>query len=149
MRSWERYDILKNKNTKFLEHHMTRKSLMSKLRRDVNKTIFPYCPKSSKVIFDIGANMGVYTCWLAGHYKDTAHVYAFEPVKFNFNYLVKNVELNKLSNEKLNALTELTQEVSAIRQFTAQQQNRVKQLQDGYDWNIIKRFCFDCGRTRS
>ena len=38
-------------------------------------------------------------------------------------------------------LTELTQEVSAIRQFAADQQDRVRQLQDGYDWGIIKRFC--------
>ena len=38
-------------------------------------------------------------------------------------------------------LLELTQEVSAIREFAAQQQDRVRQLQDGYDWNIIKRFC--------
>jgi molecular chaperone GrpE (heat shock protein) len=38
-------------------------------------------------------------------------------------------------------LTELTQEVSAIRQFASQQQDRVRQLQDGYDWTIIKRFC--------
>ncbi len=40
-----------------------------------------------------------------------------------------------------NTLDELTQEVSAIREFAAQQQDRVKQLQEGYDWTIIKRFC--------
>ena len=39
------------------------------------------------------------------------------------------------------SLSELTQEMSAIREFAAQQQDRVKQLQDGYDWSIIKRFC--------
>jgi len=38
-------------------------------------------------------------------------------------------------------LAELTQQVSAIREFAAQQQDRVRQLQEGYDWNIIKRFC--------
>lgn len=38
-------------------------------------------------------------------------------------------------------LSDLTQEVSAIRQFAADQQDRVRQLQDGYDWSIIKRFC--------
>lgn len=41
----------------------------------------------------------------------------------------------------VNTLDELTQEVSAIREFTAQQQDRVRQLQEGYDWTIIKRFC--------
>jgi len=40
-----------------------------------------------------------------------------------------------------NSLSELTQEVSAIREFAAQQQDRVRKLQDGYDWSIIKRFC--------
>lgn len=42
---------------------------------------------------------------------------------------------------KQDDLSELTQEVSAIREFAAQQQDRVRQLQDGYDWGIIKRFC--------
>jgi len=39
------------------------------------------------------------------------------------------------------SLVELTQEVTAIRQFASQQQDMVRQLQDGYDWTIIKRFC--------
>jgi len=39
------------------------------------------------------------------------------------------------------SLSELTQEMSAIRQFAAQQQDHVRRLQEGYDWNIIKRFC--------
>jgi len=40
-----------------------------------------------------------------------------------------------------NTLDELTQEVSAIREFASLQQDRVRQLQEGYDWTIIKRFC--------
>ena len=38
-------------------------------------------------------------------------------------------------------LTELTEEVSAIRQYAAQQQDQMRKLQDGYDWMIIRRFC--------
>ena len=38
-------------------------------------------------------------------------------------------------------LNDLTEEVSAIRQFAAQQQDQVRKLQDGYDWMIIRRFC--------
>lgn len=38
-------------------------------------------------------------------------------------------------------LTELTEEVSAIRHFAAQQQDQMRKLQDGYDWMIIRRFC--------
>ena len=38
-------------------------------------------------------------------------------------------------------LKELAQQVSAIREYAASQQNRVEKLQDGYDWTIIRTFC--------
>jgi molecular chaperone GrpE (heat shock protein) len=38
-------------------------------------------------------------------------------------------------------LTDLTEQMSAIREFAAEQQSQVKKLQDGYDWMLIKRFC--------
>lgn len=38
-------------------------------------------------------------------------------------------------------LKELTQQVSAIREYAASQQDRVEKLQDGYDWTIIRTFC--------
>ena len=38
-------------------------------------------------------------------------------------------------------LKELTAQVSAIREYASQQQDRVKKLQEGYDWNIIRTFC--------
>ncbi|HPY76680.1 MAG TPA: hypothetical protein PLQ45_02445 [Anaerohalosphaeraceae bacterium] len=38
-------------------------------------------------------------------------------------------------------LTGLTEQMSAIREFAAEQQSQVKKLQDGYDWMLIKRFC--------
>jgi molecular chaperone GrpE (heat shock protein) len=40
-----------------------------------------------------------------------------------------------------NVLKELTQQMGAIREYAAGQQEKVKRLQDGYDWNIIKGFC--------
>jgi len=39
------------------------------------------------------------------------------------------------------SLMELTQQVSAIREYASHQQERVQKLQDGYDWSIIKNFC--------
>ncbi|MCU0915138.1 MAG: nucleotide exchange factor GrpE [Planctomycetes bacterium] len=38
-------------------------------------------------------------------------------------------------------LKELTQQVAAIREYAASQQDRVEKLQDGYDWGIIRTFC--------
>jgi molecular chaperone GrpE (heat shock protein) len=40
-----------------------------------------------------------------------------------------------------NTLKELSQQVSAIREYTTYQQNRLEKLQDGYDWNIVRTFC--------
>ncbi len=40
-----------------------------------------------------------------------------------------------------NTLTELTEQVAAIREYATGQQGRLEKLQDGYDWNIIKTFC--------
>jgi hypothetical protein len=39
------------------------------------------------------------------------------------------------------AINELTEQVSAIREYAACQQDRLEKLQDGYDWNIIRTFC--------
>ena len=38
-------------------------------------------------------------------------------------------------------LTELTEQVAAIRDYASSQQERVEKLQNGYDWNIIRNFC--------
>jgi len=40
-----------------------------------------------------------------------------------------------------NTLNELTEQVSAIREYAASQQDRLNKLQDGYDWNIMRTFC--------
>lgn len=55
--------------------------------------------KSPKVIFDLGANVGLYSCLLSELYPD-AVIYAFEPLLSNFENLKKNIELNNLSNVK-------------------------------------------------
>jgi FkbM family methyltransferase len=46
-------------------------------------------------VLEIGANIGFYALIEAPIVK---HIYAIEPVKYNFNLLGKNIELNKLKN---------------------------------------------------
>ena len=60
-----------------------------------------------------------------------------------FRQMAQNVQQSAVAHSKpLNdSLRELTQQVSAIREYAAHQQERVKKLQDGYDWNIIRNFC--------
>ena len=55
--------------------------------------------KSPDVIFDLGANVGLYSCLFAEKYSE-AMIYAFEPVPSNFKTLEENIKLNNLSNVK-------------------------------------------------
>jgi molecular chaperone GrpE (heat shock protein) len=50
-------------------------------------------------------------------------------------------EADEHSKPLKSAINELTEQVSAIREYAASQQNRLEKLQDGYDWNIIRTFC--------
>ncbi len=65
--------------------------------------------------------------------------------KVNSRDTAKNVTIVPDGSGQLNpiddTLKDLTQQVSAIREYAANQQNRLEKLQDGYDWNIIKNFC--------
>jgi len=55
-----------------------------------------------------------------------------EPVRLDLSEPAKPID---------NTLNDLTQQVSAIREYAANQQDRLEKLQDGYDWNIIRTFC--------
>lgn len=55
---------------------------------DRNEYLFPKF--SPKIIYDIGANIGVTTVLMARTYPD-AHIVAFEPMADNFDLLVKNI----------------------------------------------------------
>ncbi|HPC95972.1 MAG TPA: nucleotide exchange factor GrpE [Sedimentisphaerales bacterium] len=60
-----------------------------------------------------------------------------------FRQMAQNVQqVSRGQAEPLGeTLKELAQQVSAIREYAACQQDRVEKLQDGYDWSIIRTFC--------
>ena len=58
------------------------------------KIIAAHC-KNPEIIFDIGANVGVYSCIFATKYP-RAVVYAFEPVPTTYTVLQKNIKANGL-----------------------------------------------------
>ena len=60
-----------------------------------------------------------------------------------FRRMAQNVQqaTRQQSDPLGSTLKDLAQQVSAIREYAASQQNRVEKLQDGYDWNIIRTFC--------
>lgn len=58
-----------------------------------------YCNQKNKVFVDIGANLGIATIIMAKLNPESI-VYSFEPFKKTFDLLVKNIELNSLTNVK-------------------------------------------------
>lgn len=60
-----------------------------------------------------------------------------------FRQMAEGVQQTAIENSQPinNTLSELTQQVSAIREYASSQQDRLTKLQDGYDWNITKTFC--------
>ena len=54
--------------------------------------------RRGEVIYDVGANVGLYSLFAAKHLKGDCKVYAFEPEALNHARLSKNVYLNGLSS---------------------------------------------------
>jgi FkbM family methyltransferase len=57
-----------------------------------NKLISP-----GDVVFDIGANVGLHSCYFAKKFKNIS-IYSFEPVEENFNYFLDTIKLNSLQS---------------------------------------------------
>lgn len=80
-----------------------------------------------------------------------------EVIKSQFTELQKQIlevrELAETSPVKTSqrrsddSLNQLTKQVAAINEFASKQQDRVRKLQDGYDWNIVKNFCLKIIRS--
>ena len=60
-----------------------------------------------------------------------------------FKQMAQNVQQKSFEHSEplKNSLKDLAEQVSAIREYASQQQDRVERLQNGYDWNIIRSFC--------
>ncbi len=60
-----------------------------------------------------------------------------------FRQMAQGVQQTAIENSKPinNTLSELTEQMSAIREYATSQQTRLTKLQDGYDWNIMRTFC--------
>lgn len=53
--------------------------------------------QSGTVLWDVGANVGIYSCYAAN--KKKCRVFAFEPSVFNLELLARNIFLNGLTNQ--------------------------------------------------
>ncbi|MFA6236628.1 MAG: FkbM family methyltransferase [Bacteriovorax sp.] len=74
-------------------------TLVSSQYHDENIFLAKQFLKPNPVIIDIGANIGLYTCAYAQHFKDLNPViFAFEAVDTNYNLLMKNIGINHFKN---------------------------------------------------
>jgi FkbM family methyltransferase len=62
------------------------------------KKFFQRTIQPGSVVYDIGANVGIYTLLSSVLCGDTGKVFAFEPDPHNIEYLWKHVQLNQLNN---------------------------------------------------
>jgi FkbM family methyltransferase len=57
-----------------------------------------YMPQPGDVVWDVGAHAGATAYFLAQFVGPTGKVYAFEPDELNYDYLLRNIELNEMEN---------------------------------------------------
>lgn len=66
--------------------------------------VFEHLLKKNAVVFDIGANIGIYTFRAAKILKEGGKVYAFEPEAYNYSILESRIKKGKFRNVKAERL---------------------------------------------
>lgn len=91
--------ILHNNNIKFVVNSDLEKYRVETIETKEPETIawINSWPYSGNIFFDVGANIGIYSLYAAQKINNI-QVYAFEPDPLNFISLLKNIEINSLSN---------------------------------------------------
>jgi FkbM family methyltransferase len=64
---------------------------------EANTCINAIANKKNPVIFDIGANIGAFTIWLAKYFNE-GKIYSFEPQRLVFQMLCGNIAINNIFN---------------------------------------------------
>lgn len=59
------------------------------------------CLREGDIVFDIGANIGLYTLYLNKRFK-SIYTYSFEPIPQTFDFLNKNIKLNGINTNIYN-----------------------------------------------
>ena len=78
-------------------HSRTRKVYDDGIRTDVEEyNLDKFDFKEGDIVIDIGANIGIVSIYLAKKFP-FIKIYAFEPVRQNYECILKNIELNNIS----------------------------------------------------
>jgi len=63
----------------------------------ISRELWLKLSKTAKVVFDVGANTGLYSLFSALQ-STTSYIYAFEPIKRNVDKLLYNANINQMKN---------------------------------------------------
>jgi FkbM family methyltransferase len=71
---------------------------------EAERKIIKRLVRPGMIVFDIGANIGLYTAVIAKQLNNKGHVFSFEPYSSTCDYLKYNVSLNELNNVTVEGL---------------------------------------------
>ena len=74
--------------------------IFGKFEYEIIKAISKHKLSKNPIFFDIGANVGVQTLQMAKHFKNST-IHSFEPTKFGFDKLKKNLLLDSNLNKQI------------------------------------------------
>ncbi|HUS51485.1 MAG TPA: FkbM family methyltransferase [Candidatus Paceibacterota bacterium] len=69
-----------------------------KIHEEATTNLFKKNVRKGDIVVDLGANLGYFTLLAAQLVGERGKVFSFEPEPKNYNYLVKNIELNGYKN---------------------------------------------------
>jgi FkbM family methyltransferase len=115
LKSLGKFSLFLDKNDPGISKTLIRSKFLKKWHREPEfMDIIENEVKEGDVAFDLGANIGYVTMFLAQFVGSTGKVYAVEPSPHNFKILNKSIDFNNLSNKVLTSQL-------AISSFTGKQ----------------------------
>lgn len=133
------FDKATNTLIRFGTSSASHKIFRKKFNPVINKAVFRRFAKPGATVFDVGANIGMYTLLSAHLMGEKGGVFAFEPTHSSFRELLVNIKLNSVSRVVMPILTAISDE-NKIAHFIdhtySKEQNRLASDNDHTDNNI-------------
>jgi FkbM family methyltransferase len=79
--------------------------------------VFDLMCRTSLVVVDVGANVGLFSCLAAARVREGGRVVAFEPIPANLRYLRRNIEQNGYSERVVIEATAVGEDVGSVDVF--------------------------------
>lgn len=130
------YDTIPSNTVKFVENEIN--------NNYEYKKIMEIDFKEGDIVIDIGANVGMVSILLAKKFP-FLKIYSFEPVKSNYNNLVKNIKLNNIEDNTIfpfnMAVTKDSRDILILINLLNQGGSALSEYTNYYPPTLLKNFC--------